>query len=36
MVAQTNHQLTTVLWKLNSHGDLFINGENLHGENPTE
>ena len=30
MVAQTNHQLTKVQWKLNWYGDLFTNGENLH------
>ena len=35
MVAQINHQLTKVQWKLNWHGDLFTNGENLHGKNPT-
>ena len=35
MVAQTNHQLTKVQWKLNWHGDLFTNGENLHSKNPT-
>ena len=22
-------------WKINWHGDLFMNGENLHGKNPT-
>ena len=23
-------------WKINWHGNLFKNGENLHGKNPTE
>ena len=33
MVAQTNHQLTKVHWKLNCRGDFFTNGENLYGKN---
>ena len=35
MVAQTNEQLTKMQRKLNWHGDLFMNGENLHGKNST-
>ena len=35
MVEQANHQLTKLQRKLNLHGDLFTNGENLHNKNPT-
>ena len=34
MVAQTNYQLSKLQKKLNWHGDLFVNGENLHGKKP--
>ena len=34
MVAQTNHQTTKYAMENKWHGDLFTNGENLHGENP--
>ena len=35
MVAQTNHQTTKYATENKWHGDLFTNGENLHGKNPT-
>ena len=34
MVAQTNYQLRNMQRKINWHGDLFTNGENLHGKTP--
>ena len=35
MAAQKNHQLKLSMQeKLNWHGDLFTNGENLYGKNP--
>ena len=37
MEAPTNHQINYVQWKLNKHGDLLTNEENLsQGKNPTE
>ena len=35
MVAQTNHQLNQVQWKINWHNDLFTNRENQHGKKKT-
>ena len=35
MVAQTNHQITKVQWKINWHGDLFTNRENHRGKIPS-
>ena len=34
MVAQTNHQTTKYAAENKWQGDLFTNGENLHGKNP--
>ena len=34
MVTQTNHQLTNMQWKINSHDDLFTNGENYMAKTP--
>ena len=35
MVAQKDHKLTKVQWKLNWHGDLLTNRENLQAKTPS-
>ena len=34
MVTQTNHQITKYAAENKWHGDLFMDGENLHGKTP--